>query len=707
MLHFVNQLIGDTDSDSFERYKQATVGILFHDGRQWVDWSSKDRAWKDSPQVEGRIRVTMNYVRPILRARGTRLLSPNLQWRAVPHSNDQEERDRSTVATNHVQNRWDKTSMQKKVRYGLQLAFTTGVAALKQFWNPMIGSMVTATKVLPHPITGQPTEYPVDRMGNPIADESGNPRLDAPEAYQYRPGDTDTAVRSIFNLRLNPDAHGFDPTEGFRWLLDMDVLPLSVVRERWGDRAAKVQPQHMGAGPQARQYERIIRSLQLGTASGDFLLGRGAKDAPDKETTLYCEYWEEPTDLNKEGRLIIVAGGQVLWPLDAAEEGLPDGFVPFVPIYDERREFDGYGRPSVRDLIGPQKVINRQWSYILEDLARQGIGQWIMWQVPGLANQVGNLSGANIQIPMQSALANRSISDIVQRVEPGRVSPDRWHLIEQAKAAMFDIGAYHEIQRGQTPPGVDSGIALQHLQEQENAQLQDPVELLRESLTKWGLQHIRLARKRYGPEEVRWIPSQRPDLGYLIEGVHGSDLPDPDEIDLDLEGFRPTSQAAMRAEIKEFVEKGWMDPRQGLFLMDLGRGVEGAFETQTRHYSRARGENLAIERGQYLKIEHPEGSPIEGMPAIVHPDQTPFMLPADDDHMVHIAVHQEVALDDSRPWEHRQCALLHIAEHRMMMAMQMVEAAPQEPGAEQGSPSQGGKPQGASNGRGSPKAKPQ
>src|SRR6266851_4026474 len=203
-------------------------------------------------------------------------------------------------------------------------------------------------------------------------------------------------------------------------------------------------------------------------------------------------------------------------------------------------------------------------------------------------------------------------------------------MIGEAKATMFDIGAFHEIQRGQVPPGVDSGVAVQYLQEAENAQLHDPVRNLKRSCITWGRQQLKMARWGYGENETRWIPVHRPDLGYLVESVTGLDLPDPDDIDIDLEGFRPTSQAAMRAEIKDLMEKfpQQIDVRQGLLLMDLGRGIEGAFESQTRHYARARRENLELERQRVLKIPiNPQdpndphaGAPTAGLGyALVHP----------------------------------------------------------------------------------------
>ena len=184
-----------------------------------------------------------------------------------------------------------------------------------------------------------------------------------------------------------------------------------------------------------------------------------------------------------------------------------------------------------------------------------------------------------------------------------------------------------------------------------------------------------MCRWGYGENEQRWIPVERPDLGFLVESVKGSDLPDPETLTIDLEGFRPTSQAAQNAEIANAIDKQWIPPRDGLRMMDLGRGIEGLFESQTRHYARARSENLAIERMEVVAVEAPEGSPLAGSIALLHPeDGAPFLLPSNDDHEAHIVLHEEILLDDSKPWHIRQIAALHIAEHQAMLALDAQQA---------------------------------
>ena len=715
---YVQRLLSDTEQDALNRYKRATQALLFSDGRQHLDWTKREKTWKELDPPEGRLHVTMNYLRPILRSRMQRMVSAELVWRTIPQGNDSESRDEATTCTNFLSARWAKQEMDALIRQALWFAFHCGCSALKSFWNPAIGPLTPATLIMPHPsgalhppvdeqgapnpMAYQPVmaEYPVDASGQPLHDEQGNPAPDeGPEVFRYRPGDVDTALRTIFNLRLNPDASGFEGADGFRWLLDSEVVPVSVVREKYGDRAKNVSTlQGTGSSSTGRTYERIIRSLAMtlgGQTSG--LDGSSPKGGqlPDKDLCLLTEMWEPPSELVPQGRLIVTAGTELLFPQDGEPEGLPQGFVPFSPVYDERRPFDWGGRGCAEDMIAPQKVINRQWELELEEQARHGIGQWIGWDVAGVMDQITNATGAMIKVPANTHFANRSINDVVQRVPAPPMSPQRWRIMEEAKSALFDIGAFHEIQRGQVPPGLKSGVAVQYLQEAENAQLHDPVRNLKASCKMWGRHQLGIARWGYGANEARWLPVHRPDLGYLVESVKGSDLPDPDEVDIDLEGFRPISQAAQRADIKEMMDKGWMPPREGLMLMDLGRGIEGAFESQTRHYARARTENLSLERGDV--VQQPIEGDLQHIPtaalgyALVHQDGTPYLLPTEDDHAVHVQLHDELALDDSKPWPIREMVLKHLAEHRAMAAQQAAAMQAQQAQASpQGEPTQEG-----------------
>jgi hypothetical protein len=677
---FVKRKVAETEQDALQRYKDATFNILFASGKQHTAWKSSKRQWDDVPDADEK--VTMNYVLPILRSRVQRLTSSEISWRGIPEDNSQHARDRTKLGVNVIKARWAASKMEGKLRQAVLQSSMTGVVALKSFWNANIGPLTPAKMYFPVPdeqgnVVGQQEAY-VDQQGQPVQDES--------QAFHYRPGDTDTAPRTIFNLRVNPEAQGWSESEGLLWVVDTELVPLSVAKERFPMLADKIRALD---GPESSlSYERMIRSAQI-QKTGAFTtttFGGTGKQTDPANLTAVREYWEMRSPYFPKGRLICVVGGAV-----AYDGPWPQGVFPYAPIFGEPAVLSPFGRAPVSDMVSPQRVINDEWTAIRKQSKGAGVGQWVAWDVPGLPEQIPTQDNAILRIPARSMLANRPIRDVVQRMDPGMVSPDRWKQIDAAKATLFDIGGYHEVSRGQIPPGLDSGVAIQYLLEQETAQVKDAVDSVKESLILWGRHQLAIARWGYADSEGRWLPVDRPDLGFMIESVKGIDLPDPETMGLDIEYFRPQSEAATRAEVKELMGMGVINQRKALQIMDLGGGFEEAFISQTRHYAKARQENLDFERGLFVQEapkEGPDGQPVGG--GIYHVDQDPatgqpvptdrpFLFPQEDDHAVHIDSHAELALDETQPWPLRQAVLAHMQEHRQVLLAVLTQMAPPPP----------------------------
>lgn len=742
---YLTKLIEQTNPMAHTLARQAAKHALYANGRMWIDWDNRKREFRDQPLDEHEIRVSMNHIRPMLRARTARLLSGPVDWLVVPSSNGLEARDQAKVGVNFLRGRYRHQRLAETLDAGLEYAYYGGVAALKSFWNPSIGPKEEATLAMPvegvDPETGAPT---VTYEARPIVVEAGTGAVrfaeDGEQPARYPTGDTDTALRTVYQIRLNPEATGWRQADGLRWLIDLEEVPLSVAKARFPEFAAKISAAQQGSIPNATT-ERVAASAVIRDPAQDWARGVASTKATNQEPTVrIVEYWEVPGPYFRGGRMIQAVGEVVTY-----DDAFPDGVFPYDPVYDEPSPGWWPGRPCVADMVDPSDVINRQWTSIGQEMWEQGIGQFVAFDVPGVPNQLGREPRQVLKIPLRQMVAGKGIRDLFARIDAAQVPPDRWRMIEAAQRVLWDIGSYHEVTRGQTPPGVDSGVAIERLVEQEEGQLKKATEALRQTLLSWGRKQLTIARHRYKGAK-RWIPAERPDMGYLAESVSGVDLPDPETVVIELEHFRPRSQAAFQAQITDLMEKGLIPPAEGLRLLDLGRGVEGAFASQTRQYAKARQENLWLERewAEYRQVgEQPIVDPVTGMPLAdpvsgeptgetepvskcvvpdgildsegadrtppepgapepadpmappadpnaepeMDPDAPfgrdeggrawiPLLLNTEDDHLLHIEVHQEIALDVSKPWRQRQLALAHIGEHRDVMALMAPPALP-------------------------------
>lgn len=661
-LTYVKNLFRTNRTEMTMRAKEAMFNTLFVDGEQWIDWNRKDREWRRVPNPDGRVREIENLIKPVLRARHQRLISSEINFSAIARSNALGDRDRAKLSEAWLNGHWHTADMNDKANISLMLAFPMGGVFWKQFWNPDIGPLQPAKLVLPHPRTQELTEYFVSPQGEPMIDDLGDPIKEIEGAFSYRPGDVDTAVRTMYNVMVNPEATGLTSGEGFRWLIDSDVIPVHVARERYDD--PSIQP-ITDDGIDILRFQRFLQGRVGGQSfvptfpsndSGPGVSGSGSAFHEMQFTTVH-EYWEQPSEVVPNGRLIVIAGGKTI-----IDSRLPYDLnqVPYIELHDESDPFSPYGRPVVRDLVPPQKTLNEQKSLLLEELKRLGFGQFIAFNIPGMPDQISNEPSAITKIPMRAALQGSSVTSVINRMSPANPPRDRYDLIEMSRRAIFDIGAFHEISRGSIPPGIESGIAVQLLQESENMQFADAIRGLKTTFIRWAEQSLAIAKWGYSDFEDRWIPSFREDMDFMVESIKAEQLASPGEIRVDLRGFEPRSKAALNAQVMELAGGGLLDGRTALKLLDIGRGREAIFESETRHYARARRINKAIEEGRYIIVNDDVG-----MPHVLDENGRPFVNQFDD-NAIHLDVLMELVLDETRPERVQQVAEVLASERRLI-----------------------------------------
>lgn len=701
-LEYLKRQIQITEAEHLANSKQLAYHMLLANGKQHISWSNRSRRWEETPLIENETRVTLNMIRPILRARTNRLLPKNFDWQVTPDSNDYDARDNAKVAERFLNAMRERTALLKQTDIALELAYCGGVAFLKSFWNPTIGSprpaQLAFVEPVPQPImgpdgqpltdphTGQPAQQLVPQPVMHYVDENGQPVPDdnPDAAYWFRPGDTDIAIRTLFTVRWNHDALGFSPADGLRFVIDQEAIPTAVAKERYPEFADKITTSSDASITLTYQRMAALSSLRTPDRSTPTI----AAMAKPEEYTVVTEYWELPSEYFKNGRLIVFVGD-----CEVGDGEFPDGLFPYEPIFDEPVPLSPRGRGVVTDMVAPQQIVNEVYASMVAAMRLQGLGQWIGPNVPGMPDIISSQHGQMVRVPLK-ALQGRSIRDVIMPLEHAQVPTDRERILQLAQETLYQVGAFHEVSRGQVPPGVDSGVAVRALAEREDGQIMRAKTALQSALVNVGRAQLKIAKARYQPGDERWLPVDRPDLGYQIESVDGAKLPDPERLLVTVSGFSPRTQEELRADIKEAMLNGWLTPAQGLKALDLGRGIETAFSSEQRHYAKARMQNLWIEQGQVqvVPVPGPDGQPLvdpnTGQPVTqcIGPDGDPLMLPTIDDHAIHMSVLEEIILDLTKPLQVRHLALQVYAEHEQKLFTPVAPPAP-EPDSSPSAPS--------------------
>jgi hypothetical protein len=414
---------------------------------------------------------------------------------------------------NFLKGRFAVEEMEAKLRQGLMQAFCTGVCALKSFWNPSIGPLTPATVMVPRYGEAEPIADPT--TGMPLADEQG-PILGEPPSWASRrrsPTQRASPVQSAESqgVQLPPGRHRHRSarcsTSGSTRRRPAGPRPRGCAgsstrrscrspqaKERFPKIADKIRPLDARS---SLTYERMAkggRHRRAWPVQSTYSAQAGSSSRPmPRSSRTIREYWEMRSAFFPKGRLIVVVGGAV-----AYDGPWPQGVFPYAPIFGEPGLMTPYGRPPVNDMLSPQTVINREWTAIARK--RRASGHRPVGRLgrpgragPNPARRVRDPAGSRCGRCSRTGRSTTSSSAWIRARLAGPLAHDRAGEGGDLRHRRLSRGL-----RGQIPPGLDSGVAIQYLLEQETAQLKDAVDAVKRSLILWGRHQLAIARWGYG-----------------------------------------------------------------------------------------------------------------------------------------------------------------------------------------------------------------
>ena len=265
-------------------------------------------------------------------------------------------------------------------------------------------------------------------VGEPI-DE--NPQT----GEQILSGDAQLTCLSIHEFAVEPGARS---AEKGRWWIRGLALPPAEVQETYN------LPELPAAD--ARAVDAVWRAAE------------GERTANTPLTMVYV-YYERPNNLS-EGRIVTIVADQIV---DHAPWYFPfkDRLNLCVSIV-QKVHGRWYGHTPVTDAVPVQAALNASWSSIIEHMKQAGNAR--LWIPEGSVDNVADLS----DLPGESVEYN-PINGQRPTYESPPAMPEWW--IRQPGMlgdAMDDILGGHDISRGQAPTGVESGIAMSILSENDD-----------------------------------------------------------------------------------------------------------------------------------------------------------------------------------------------------------------------------------------------
>jgi hypothetical protein len=365
------------------------------------------------------------------------------------------------------------------------------------------------------------------------------------------------------------------------------------------------------------------------------------------EQAIILEVWVKPNYLPElpDGGMFTVASGQIVqgfdsWPYE-------HGQYPFAKI-DGSPTGKFYNTSIVEDLIPLQRELNRTRSQLIEAKNRMA--------KPQLLAQEGAVDPKMITTEPGQVIRYKMGFDPPQPLPMQNLPSYVTEEIDRLYDDMADISGQHEVSNGSTPPGVTAATAISFLQEQDESLIAGQYSSLEEAVEKIASQALMYVKMYW--DEKRTVKVVGLEGTFDVQSFQGADLHSNTDIRVEAGSALPTSRAAKQAFIMDLMKMGFVDPNDGLEILEVG-GLQSIYERIQIDKRQAQRENLKMrvitEEDQQAHIEEwsmqgaefnpgmaPEQDPTIDQDSGLKLDPPPLVqVHTYDNHEVHIQVHND------------------------------------------------------------------
>jgi hypothetical protein len=399
-----------------------------------------------------------------------------------------------------------------------------------------------------------------------------------------------------------------------------------------------------------------------------------------KDQSIVLEIWVKPNYLPElpQGGVFTIAAGELV----SGFEGWPyeHGQYPFSKI-DASPTGKFYNTSIIEDLIPLQRELNRSRSQLIESKNKMTKPQLVAQKGAIVAQRVTTEPGQIIfyemgfEPPQPLPLQNL----------PSYVTEEINRLYDD----MADISGQHEVSNGSTPPGVTAATAISFLQEQDESLIAGQYSSIEEAVEKIAAQSL-VYVKMYWDEE-RTVKVVGLDGTFDVQTFKNSDINGNTDIRVESGSALPTSRAAKQAFIMDLMKMGFIQPDEGLEILEVG-GLNRIYERIQIDKRQAQRENLKmrvvteedVQRNQQeFEASNPQNQVDidEGMklvpPLVIHTNTY-------DNHELHIQIHNNYRKSqnfESAPSNVKILFEAHVREHMEASMAAFTGQLPVDPNA--------------------------
>lgn len=403
-----------------------------------------------------------------------------------------------------------------------------------------------------------------------------------------------------------------------------------------------------------------------------------------KEQSIILEIWVKPGNIPElpEGGMFTVAANRVVqgmdvWPYE-------HGQTPFTKL-DSIPTGKFYTASVIEDLIPVQKELNRSRAQLIEAKNRMS--------KPQLTAQKGAVDARKITTEPGQLIEYNMGFEPPQPLPLQNLPSYVTEEINRLYTDISDLSGQHEVSNGSTPPGVTAATAISFLQEQDESLIAPHYTSIEEAIEKIAAQCLTYV-KMYWDEE-RTVKIVGTEGTFDVQTFKGADLRGNSDIRVESGSSLPTSRAAKQAFLMDLMKMGFIDPQEGLELMEVG-GLNRIYERIQVDKRQAQRENLKMRvvTAEDIELHNMEWS-VNNPQATTDIDsglklEPPPIIPTHtyDNHQVHIEMHnmyrKSQNFENTSP-ETKALFEQHVRDHEEALANMMIHPlsgmAPSNPNA--------------------------
>lgn len=568
ILKWLNGELDYLQMESEDRIKLMQRNLALYKGVQYQTQETRTEVRdRGDDRGKGLKKIVANHLFDLTKNRVSRLIKYKPAVSILPTNDEQQDKVAARVTKYLLDHIWYTERFEGQVSVEVvNNTMIQGEGYLFIDWNPQKGDLDESYKE---------AKKNADKKGKriPLLSESGVQEKDAAgnPIWITRPvktGDVEYRVHLASEV-FYPKKHRWSDVD---YLFERNIMPVEELRVKYPDSAKDIKP-----ALDAQIYD--YQSMQL---------------KPVRNEVSVYTLWHRRCEMLPEGRKIVFTKDAILFNKESpfTHEDLPCIRLTDVDCPGENTGYSFY--ETVKGLTG---AYNNLTNMILRN---QYLASHPKWMVPTGAARVQDFSNDITVVQFKGPQAPVLVQS---NPTPGEIFAFR----DKIKEEFQQISGVFGVSRGEPPPGIKAGVALQFLSEQEQERFNELVLKWNEFIRRVAVMTIAVAGDYYESDDQRMVRVLGKNNEWMTLFFDAAYLSKDYDIRVQNSSALPQSRAARMQTLLDLSQQypNEMPGKQVLDLLDLGQS-EKFIDSVTVSVRSAEAENEKLmDAAKYEEVTAP------------------------------------------------------------------------------------------------------